>query len=320
MSSRIDAHWDRILSAPPLSLEELESDFPGYSFDTSGWGEDQEIEVTSLPPHMEARVPVSSHPRVNLTSFTTPQRPLPTLDTAYITPLSNTPGTPAPFVLNNSFPPYPPVDADEQNRQLPYVPDITRRQHIAAAADKYMADVGVAAGEQWRHRMLAQDDAHQHADNAAVKEGDGKGKGKEKKQGRAKEDKENGTGEAASTNKKAFNGDDLIMVARAAIDINPFTAPHGQKAVSWQQVVDLLDEQNFRHKTISAASIQHTVEAMISFKKNPHGKDKNLANIIGEGTSASITIGALLERLENNFDAAKGKSDEAKAKLKKVCR
>ncbi|KAK7039744.1 hypothetical protein R3P38DRAFT_2514352, partial [Favolaschia claudopus] len=101
------------------------------------------------------------------------------------------------------------------------------------------------------------------------------------------------------------------------IDVDPFTAPHGQKAVSWQQVVDNLAEQGFRHTTISAASIQHKVEAMISFKKNPNGKHKNLANIIGEGTSASITIAALLERLETNFDAAKDKSDEAKAKLKK---
>ncbi|KAJ6546571.1 hypothetical protein B0H10DRAFT_1969632 [Mycena sp. CBHHK59/15] len=45
MSSRIDNHWDRILAAPPPSLEELAADFPGYTFDTIGWGEDQEIVV-----------------------------------------------------------------------------------------------------------------------------------------------------------------------------------------------------------------------------------------------------------------------------------
>ncbi|KAK7039765.1 hypothetical protein R3P38DRAFT_3181580 [Favolaschia claudopus] len=210
------AHWDRILAAPPPSIEELASDFPGYSFDTSGFGEDQEIEVTSLPPHMEARIPVSAYPRVDLTSLTTPQRPLPTLDSSYITPLSNSPGTPAAFVLKdlNSYAPYPPIDANEQNQLLPYVPDIMRQQHIAAAADKYVADVGAAAGEQWRHQMLANDAARSPVDNSGGK--DGGDKKKEKKRGRGKKDKENDGGDETSGNKKAFNGDDLIMIARAA--------------------------------------------------------------------------------------------------------
>ncbi|KAK6971427.1 hypothetical protein R3P38DRAFT_3242393 [Favolaschia claudopus] len=298
-SDRVQAHWDRILSAPP-SMEELASDFPGYSFDTSGWGEDQEI---------EARVPMSntpSHPKVDLTSFATPQRGLPTLDTAYITPLNDL----------NSFPPFPPINADEQHQQLPYVPAALRAQHLSGAAEKYLADVGVDAGTRWRQQMAASDDNVQQA----VGNGGGEERGekaKEKKRGRPKKDKENDSCDGDSGNKKTFTGDDLIMIARAAIDVNPFIAPHGQKGSAWQQVVDNLEAQNFRHKTISAASIQHKVEAMISFKKNPNGKHKNLANVIGEGTSASITIGALLERLETNFDAAKDKSDEAKAKLKK---
>ncbi|KAJ6603868.1 hypothetical protein B0H10DRAFT_1957608 [Mycena sp. CBHHK59/15] len=72
MSSRIDNHWDRILAAPPPSLEELAADFPGYTFDTIGWGEDQEIVVTSLPPHMEARLPnvgTPSHPPLDLSTI-----------------------------------------------------------------------------------------------------------------------------------------------------------------------------------------------------------------------------------------------------------
>ncbi|KAF8215444.1 hypothetical protein K438DRAFT_1801264 [Mycena galopus ATCC 62051] len=69
--------------------------------------------------------------------------------------------------------------------------------------------------------------------------------------------------------------------------------------------------------TISAASAQHKAESLVGYKKNPNGKHKNLSNIIGEGTSASITIGALLEALETQYDAAKDKSEEGKAKLKK---
>ncbi|KAJ6596516.1 hypothetical protein B0H10DRAFT_2232517 [Mycena sp. CBHHK59/15] len=109
MSSRIDNHWDRILAAPPPSLEELAADFPGYTFDTIGWGEDQEIVVTSLPPHMEARLPnvgTPSHPPLDLSTFTTPQRRLPVLDTAFTTRLDTSHGTPSPVVLKNfnSFP------------------------------------------------------------------------------------------------------------------------------------------------------------------------------------------------------------------------
>jgi hypothetical protein len=55
----------------------------------------------------------------------------------------------------------------------------------------------------------------------------------------------------------------------------------------------------------------------ISFE-DPNGKNKNLAKAIGEGTSASIIIGALLERMETQFDESKDKSDDAKVKLKAV--
>ncbi|KAJ6631093.1 hypothetical protein B0H10DRAFT_2183575 [Mycena sp. CBHHK59/15] len=92
------------------------------------------------------------------------------------------------------------------------------------------------------------------------------------------------------------------------LDMNPFLAPHGQKGPAWQQVCDDLIKQNFCHKTISAASLQHKVEALVSYKKDPNGKHKNLSNIIREGTSASITIGVLLERLETQYDASKDKT------------
>ncbi|KAJ6533471.1 hypothetical protein B0H10DRAFT_2247163 [Mycena sp. CBHHK59/15] len=316
MSSRIQNHWDRVLAAPPPSLEELASDFPGYTFDTTGWGEDQETEVTSFPPYMEARVRVShtpSHPHIDLTGFTTTHRPLPTLDTAFLTPLDTSHGTPSPFVLNNLnlFPPFPPVDADHQNQLLPYVPKVTRARNVAAASDRYTTDV---AANRWRGPVINDEVRKAIGRSGAQTTGDGK----EKKRARPKE-KENvgGEGDTGTKPKGGFTGEDLIMIARAVIDANPFVAPHGQKGQVWQQVVDALWAQEFRHTTISAASVQHKAEALISYKKDPDGKHKNLSNIIGEGTSASITIGALLERLETNFDAAKDKSEDAKAKLKK---
>ncbi|KAJ7157812.1 hypothetical protein C8R46DRAFT_1040075 [Mycena filopes] len=299
MTSHTSYTWDGILRTPPPSLNALAAEFPGYSFDTTGWGEDQDILVTSLPPHMEAGLPAHSstpsHPSLDLTTLDTPRRgPLPALDISQRTPF-----TPRMNIRDlNSFPAYPPIDADEQNAHLPHVPAILRANLIAATSLRYNADVGASP---------------------AIGLSGAKGpEGKEGKKGAgAKKEKENTGGQGDASTSKRMTGEDLIKVARAAIDVNPFLAPHGQKGSAWERVAIKLAEEGFRHTSISAASVQHKAEALISYKKNPNGKHKNLANVIGEGTSSSITIGALLERLETAHDTAKGKSDEAKAKLKK---
>ncbi|KAJ7174863.1 hypothetical protein C8R46DRAFT_1215028 [Mycena filopes] len=299
MTSHTSYTWDGILRTPPPSLNALAAEFPGYSFDTTGWGEDPDILVTSLPPHMEAGLPAHSstpsHPSLDLTTLDTPRRgPLPALDISQRTPF-----TPRMNIRDlNSFPAYPPIDADEQNAHLPHVPAILRANHIAATSLRYNADVGASP---------------------AIGLSGAKGpEGKEGKKGAgAKKEKENTGGQGDASTSKRMTGEDLIKVVRAAIDVNPFLAPHGQKGGAWERVAIKLAEEGFRHTSISAASVQHKAEALISYKKNPNGKHKNLANVIGEGTSSSITIGALLERLETAHDTAKGKSDEAKAKLKK---
>ncbi|KAJ7754270.1 hypothetical protein B0H14DRAFT_3512618 [Mycena olivaceomarginata] len=280
MSSRIDNHWDRILAAPPPSLEELTANFPGYTFYATGWGEDQEFVLTSLPPHMEARIPkigTPSHPPLDLSTFTTPQRCLPVLNTVFITSLNTSHSTPSSFVLKslNSFSPFPPVDAGRQNELLPYVPEVTCAKHVAAASNFYAADV--AANRS--HGPATNDEIHCAIGNSSVNEGSDR---KEKKRGCPRKEKENGEPDT-STKRKGLMGKDLTLIARAV---------------------------NFCHKTISAASVQHKAEALVLYKKN-------LSNVISEGTSASITIRALLECLETQFDAAKDKSDNAKAKLKK---
>jgi methylase of polypeptide subunit release factors len=53
------------------------------------------------------------------------------------------------------------------------------------------------------------------------------------------------------------------------------------------------------------------------FSKNPE-QNKKLSNIIGMGTSSGVIIAALLERLEQRYNTAKNKSDDAKAQIKKV--
>ncbi|KAJ7691355.1 hypothetical protein B0H17DRAFT_1133872 [Mycena rosella] len=305
MSSHTDNPWDRLMTMPPPSLAELASDFEGYSFDTSGWGEDQEIEVTSLPPHMEAQVaaatralaapPAPALPCLDLSSFSTPKRQQSTLDISRITPALNLPNL-------NSFPPFPVIDADQQNASLPYVPDVLRASQVAAASGRYASDV---AANRSFGGFVGNVEASERPPTIVEKP--------QRKRGRSKKDKENEETGAS----KGYTGEELITLARVVIDADPFMRPHGQKGGAWQEITETLRQRNFRPTSISAASVQHKVEALVAYKKDPAGKHKNLANVIGEGTAASITIGALLERLETQFDAAKDKSDDAKVKIKK---
>ncbi|KAJ7867697.1 hypothetical protein B0H14DRAFT_332227 [Mycena olivaceomarginata] len=188
----------------------------------------------------------------------------------------------------NAFPPFG-VDTSPFN----YAPARTNEFRVAADA-KFRDD-------DQKHAFLSQ--------NAPKEKRQG---GKSKK----KEDSPSAVATDNSTSTRAqYSGDDLILITREVVNVNPFIAAYGQKGVSWQQIADNLEERGFRHK-ITAATVQHKAEALISYKKDPNGKNKNLAKVIGEGTSASIIIGALLERMETQYDESKDKSDDAKAKLK----
>ncbi|KAJ6537045.1 hypothetical protein B0H19DRAFT_1079420 [Mycena capillaripes] len=99
--------------------------------------------------------------------------------------------------------------------------------------------------------------------------------------------------------------------------MRPFLAPHRGKGAAWRLVVNELKKaKEFRDTTIPPQSVQQKAEALVAFKKNP-GQNRKLANIIGKGTAAGITIAALLEQLEEQYDSAKDKSDSAKARIKK---
>ncbi|KAJ7240707.1 hypothetical protein C8J57DRAFT_1370527 [Mycena rebaudengoi] len=114
-----------------------------------------------------------------------------------------------------------------------------------------------------------------------------------------------------------YSGDDLIAIARAVVDVNPYIAPYGKKGLAWQEIAETLrNQRNFHHKSINATTVQHKADALLSYKKDPQGNAKNLAKVIGDGKSASITIAALLGRMETQHDEAKDKTDEVKAKIK----
>ncbi|KAJ7175618.1 hypothetical protein C8R46DRAFT_1249156 [Mycena filopes] len=124
--------------------------------------------------------------------------------------------------------------------------------------------------------------------------------------------------EAGKGGKSVYSSNNLIGLTCTCVDINPWIAPHGKKAAAWEETLSVAAAQKgFRHPGMNATTLQHKCEVLVGFKKDPEGKYKNLAKVIGEGTSASITIGALLERMEIQYDEAKDKTDEAKVVLKK---
>ncbi|KAK7002087.1 hypothetical protein R3P38DRAFT_2557492 [Favolaschia claudopus] len=125
------------------------------------------------------------------------------------------------------------------------------------------------------------------------------------------EEDENGNGTGRS--KANFGtGNALVKVASAAVDLEPFLAARGDKGAAWEALAEKLSKaKEFKNTKISGASVKKKVLAL-----NP-GANRKLANIIGNETAAGITIAALLERLETQYDQAKGKSDKAKAETKK---
>ncbi|KAJ7775014.1 hypothetical protein B0H16DRAFT_1450446 [Mycena metata] len=148
-----------------------------------------------------------------------------------------------------------------------------------------------------------------------VDHGKGKGKGAKARKEKENVEVEDEDGEGG-LHKAQYTVEGLIHLARAVDTIQPFLAPQGRKGQAWDNVVDIMKtKKEFPDTILSAASAQHKAKALVKFKKDP-SKNTQLNNLIDEGTGPAITMGALLEKLETQWDSAKGKSDNGKAKIK----
>jgi hypothetical protein len=87
--------------------------------------------------------------------------------------------------------------------------------------------------------------------------------------GKARKEKENIEGEDEGGEKKVkYTGAGLIILARAAVDVEPFLAPQGGKGPAWQKVVNIMKLENeFRNTTLNASGAQHKAEDLVAFKK-----------------------------------------------------
>ncbi|KAJ8507423.1 hypothetical protein ONZ45_g10211 [Pleurotus djamor] len=139
--------------------------------------------------------------------------------------------------------------------------------------------------------------------------------------GNLEEEKPEVAAEKKKQVKRVWGAADLVELARVAIKEKPFLAPYGKKTATWQSICDtlMLPGSSFRVPDVKALAIQHKVHGLVEYKKNPKSNDreaKAIAKLL-RGTSHDISIQALLEVLEKQFDEAKDKSDESKAETKR---
>ncbi|KAJ7890330.1 hypothetical protein B0H13DRAFT_2341068 [Mycena leptocephala] len=118
----------------------------------------------------------------------------------------------------------------------------------------------------------------------------------------------------ADPKRVAFKGRDLLQIGRAVVAKQPFLAPHRGIAAAWKEVNMHLRANGFRHD-VKYTTIQNKAKAMIAFKKDPTCEDaKSVAPYIAG--DIAILIASTLEQMEQQYDDAKGKTDDAKRKLK----
>ncbi|KAJ7619954.1 hypothetical protein DFH06DRAFT_1234511 [Mycena polygramma] len=333
MSSRANNNWN-YTPHTPLVTNNLSG--PEFMFSTPRWDEERRIDVTSTPtPSSLPSVP--SYPSYDLSTLDFDTSRLdPDFDASRLDPVPF--GSPFGLV-DNEFPPSPfepfhfatphfqaaSERFDAANEHADIILAIGQDRARASTKARPLAGSGGAANlpqgplPSLHARVPATDDVRK----AIGKSGAAKPKPKPKpKRGRRDEGEQEDveSDDENDPNRTVYTADRLVTLASTAVDLKPFLAPHRSKGATWQALVDKLkaDDEVFRNSTISAASVQHKVETLVAFKKNKNPKKyRQLANIIGKGAGVRVTIGALLERLEQDYDEAKGKSDEAKAKIKK---
>ncbi|KAJ7812192.1 hypothetical protein B0H14DRAFT_3753377 [Mycena olivaceomarginata] len=313
MPSYTDNTWDGLRTMSPLPDEH------NPAFNTTGWS--------------NAEINVASHPRSTAPTLTFPTDDFSTFN--FDTPRPGKAPSGAPLTpvtpVSDEFPasPFEPfhfTTAHLQSANKQFDDANTRADAIFAMYNRarplFDAPVNLPRGplpsNQVRTPVRVNDN---------IRKAIGQSGAAGKKRSRDKVEKENGDGDgdgngdegsaAVVGGKKAkFTAEHLILLCRIVIDLQPWLAPYKLKGATWQLVVKMMIERGFPHPSITPATMQNKAEALVAFKKDP-SKNVKLANLIGEGTSAGITIGALLERLETQYDQAKDKSDEAKEQIKK---
>ncbi|KAJ3755708.1 hypothetical protein EV360DRAFT_85665 [Lentinula raphanica] len=134
--------------------------------------------------------------------------------------------------------------------------------------------------------------------------------------------KENeGIKEPSKTKKRQqWTGSDLIALARAVLEKEPYVQPHGKKGKVWSEIKDILVAEKSVTSDTNATAVQHKAESLVSYWKNPKSSDKGIktiAKVFDKRPGYKITIAALMDGVESQWDRGKSESEVVKEKNQK---
>ncbi|KAJ3830923.1 hypothetical protein F5878DRAFT_648105, partial [Lentinula raphanica] len=134
--------------------------------------------------------------------------------------------------------------------------------------------------------------------------------------------KENeGIKEPSKTKKRQqWTGSDLIALARAVLEKEPYVQPHGKKGKVWSEIKDILVAEKSVTSDTNATAVQHKAESLVSYWKNPKSSDKGIktiAKVFDKRPGYKITIAALMDGVESQWDRGKSESKVVKEKNQK---
>ncbi|KAJ7639852.1 hypothetical protein DFH06DRAFT_1335115 [Mycena polygramma] len=323
MSSYANNNWDHVLNSTNSSHLTNNLSGPDFDFGTLHWDDGRDGGIAPAP----AAAPTTlSTPVFSNLAFDTPHRDqvpfnapvTPAMGDDFTFPLSPF----EPFHLTTSHLQAANEHFDRANEHADVVLAIGHNRANERASTRPLAGTGRAAnlprGPMPSHhtRVPLTDEVRKSIGRSSAAGKKGK-KRVEEEADEVVEVEDSDSDENENGGRTEYDGPRLLKAAGAAVDQQPYLAPYRGKGAAWQRVVVQMKKQKvFRGCNISAASVKQKVDSLVKFKKNGC-KDEKLKSLLGTGDADAVTMGALLEQLEAQYDAAKNKSDSAKAQIKK---
>ncbi|KAJ3780581.1 hypothetical protein GGU10DRAFT_337053 [Lentinula aff. detonsa] len=120
--------------------------------------------------------------------------------------------------------------------------------------------------------------------------------------------------------RQSWTGADLIALARAVLEKEPFVQPHRKKGKVWDDIKEILVAEKSITANTHATAVQHKAESLVSYWKNPKSTDgriKSIAKIFKDRPAYKITIAALMDGIDNQWDRGRNESEAVKEKNQK---
>ncbi|KAJ3991433.1 hypothetical protein F5050DRAFT_1812542 [Lentinula boryana] len=121
--------------------------------------------------------------------------------------------------------------------------------------------------------------------------------------------------------RQLWTGADLISLARAVLEKEPFVQPHGKKGKVWDDIKEILVAEKSITADTHATAVQHKADSLVSYWKNPKSTDghiKSIAKIFEDRPAYKITIAALMDGIDNQWDRGQNESEAVKEKNQNV--